>query len=468
MYEHLRSRAIRRQVHRVFLVGALIVGIAGCGGGRAAAADGAPRPANPTLARDLRNISFDPTPLYRQMGLIAQGLPFPVVGRVGFVGGASADTTHVIAAFSFAVTTLSFAREADNRFRANYTVGITLDRGGERVRVIDATETLVVGTYRETSRVDESVLFQEILDVAPGRYTMTVAIRDVGSQRSAQAVADITVPAFSPGTVSSPIPINEVIPRRRRDVLPEVLLSPRATVTFGRDSLIPLYLESYGENAGALQLLVRNESGSLVWTQPVEIEQRDGLAAGVVEVPVGRLGIGVAQLSFARAEGGDTASAYVYVGFGEEMPVARFEDMLAFLRYFATASRLQKLRETSAAERPAAWTAFLAETDSTPNTPDHEDLRNYFTRLIRANARFREEGVPGWMSDRGKVLIVLGEPTQVYEPTATDFSRGRQQLWDYRELGLQLVFYDQSGTGRWRLTQTSEVRFDSEFRRRLR
>ena len=60
-----------------------------------------------------------------------------------------------------------------------------------------------------------------------------------------------------------------------------------------------------------------------------------------------------------------------------------------------------------------------------------------------------------------------GGPDQLLEPTINDFSRGRQQLWDYRSLNLQLVFYDQTGTGRWRLTQSSEVRFESEFRRRL-
>ena len=41
------------------------------------------------------------------------------------------------------------------------------------------------------------------------------------------------------------------------------------------------------------------------------------------------------------------------------------------------------------------------------------------------------------------------EPDQIYEPQNTDFSRVRQQLWEYNEKGIQLVFYDQAGTGRW-------------------
>jgi len=451
---------------RLLVAMALTAVLGACGASRSDGA--AARPSGPGIARDLRNISFDPAPLYRQMGMIAQGLPFPIVGRVAFLGGRTADSTHVAVALSFSVTALSFTREADNRFRANYTVGMTFDRGGERVHVVDATEAIVVGTYRETSRIDESVLFQELVDLAPGRYTMSLAVRDVGSQRSVQEQVEFVVPALLDGTISSPIPVNEAVSRLSRETIPEFLTSPRATVVFGRDSAIAMYIESYGDDAGPLELLVRSEAGRVLWTQSAPIEQRNGMSSGVVQVPIGRLGIGVSQLSFTRAGGRDTTSAYVFVGFGEDLPVARFEDMLAFLRYFATPARIQRLRETADGERPAAWATFLRETDSIPATAEHEDLREYFGRLMRTNARFREEGVPGWMSDRGKVFIVLGDPDQILEPSFSDFQRGRQQLWEYRDRGLQLVFYDETGTGRWRMTQTSEVRFESELRRKLR
>jgi len=428
----------------------------------------APRPSGPGLQRDLRNISFDPAPLYRQMGMIARGLPFPVVGRVGFLASNVADTTHVVLGFSFSPASLSFTREADNRFRATYAVGIVLERNGERVKTIDATESVLVGTFRETSRADESVIFQEIMDLAPGVYSMTVSLRDVGSQRGFQEVVEMTVPTYGPGTLSTPIPVIQVLPRIGRDSIPYALISPRATVVFGRDSVIPIYVESYDETDTALLLLARNETGRVLWSDAVTITPARGLASGVIEVPITRLGIGVAQLSLVRESGGDTASTYVFVGFGDDLPIARFEDMTAFLRYFATPARLQALRDAPEEQRPAEWARFMAETDSTPNTSVHEDLREYFTRLVRANNRFREEGVPGWMSDRGRVYVVLGEPDQILEPQVQDFQRNRQQLWEYRQQGLQLVFFDQTGTGRWRLTQTSEVRFETEFRRRLR
>lgn len=447
---------------------AVVSALAAACGGSSRGTAAPPQPSGPGLQRDTRNISFDPAPLYRQMGLLARGLPFPVVGRVGFLAAASPESTHVVFGLAFSSTSLAFTRESDTRFRAAYSVGITFDRNGQRVRVVDATETVLVSSYRETGRSDENLLFQEIVDLAPGEYVVTVSLRDVASQRAIEERVEMTVPALGPGRLSTPLPIVQVLPRIARDSIPYLLVSPRASIVFGRDSVVPVYLESYTPNDRALRLVARGETGRVLWTESVEITPYQGLSSGVVQVPVSRLGIGVSQLSFVRESGADTTSTYVYVGFGDDLPVARFEDMLTFLRYFATPSRLDVLRDAPEERRPEAWAQFMRETDSIPNTAIHEDLREYFVRLVRANGRFREEGVPGWMSDRGKVFVVLGEPDQVLEPQFTDFNRNRQQLWEYRGLGLQLVFYDQTGSGRWRLTQSSETRFESEYRRRLR
>jgi hypothetical protein len=145
------------------LICALPLLVASCGG--AAAEPGAA----PGIARDTRNISFDPTPLYRQMGLIARGLPFPITGRVGYFASPTPARTHVALTLSFASASLTFAREADNRFRANYTVSLALDNVTGRVHAVESTEAVVVSSFRETSRTDESVLFQQFVDLAPGR-----------------------------------------------------------------------------------------------------------------------------------------------------------------------------------------------------------------------------------------------------------------------------------------------------------
>lgn len=447
-----------------------LASVAGCASGSRVRPN-RPDEATASLPEPLRNpqtLTFDATRLYQQMGLVAHGLPLPFIGSVSYLGSPSPDTTHVVVALSFSNAAFAFAREADARFRANYTVGLTLRRESSVVVQKEAHEKIFVGSYRETARTEESVIFQEILDVPPGQYVLTVAVRDEGSARISQEELIVRIPRLDAGSLATPIAVAEVTPRIARDSIPSLLVSPRATVVFGRDSIIPIYLEGYGELAGPLQLMVRNSAGKTLWSDTASVSRRGAMAAGIVRVPVSRVGIGVSQVAFTQPGRSDTVSTPVFVGFGDDLPVATFDDMLSYLRYYVAPFRLKTLRDTTETERPAAWAAFVRGTDPDTSTSVHEGLRDYFGRLARANGRFREEGMPGWLTDRGKVLVALGEPDQILEPQSAQFQRGRQQIWEYRGANLQLVFFDQSGVGRWLLTQSSETQFEAEWRRRVR
>jgi GWxTD domain-containing protein len=163
----------------------------------------------------------------------------------------------------------------------------------------------------------------------------------------------------------------------------------------------------------------------------------------------------------------DTTRTPLFVGFGEELPVATYDEMLDYLKWFAAPARIKSLRDTAPEFRPAAWVNFVRENASL--TGGSEALHEYFLRLYEANAKFREEGVPGWMTDRGKVLLGLGEPDQVYEQGATTnpANRVRSVIWEYRDLQQQLVFVEQQEFGHWRLTNSSEIAFESAWRRRV-
>jgi GWxTD domain-containing protein len=154
------------------------------------------------------------------------------------------------------------------------------------------------------------------------------------------------------------------------------------------------------------------------------------------------------------------------VAFGEDLPVATFTQMLDYLRYYVSSQRLAALRDAPPESRAGLWAEFLRDTDPVPQTPAHEGLRDHFSRIAQANVRFREEGQPGWLTDRGRVMVALGQPDQIYEPTMSNVGqRGRTLIWEYRDHRLQVVFIDQTGFGRWRMTLPSESEFEAVVRR---
>jgi GWxTD domain-containing protein len=167
-----------------------------------------------------------------------------------------------------------------------------------------------------------------------------------------------------------------------------------------------------------------------------------------------------------RPGSADTVRIPLFIAFGEDLPIATFTQMLDYLRYYVSAQRLQAMRDAPPESRASLWSAFLRDTDPVAQTPAHEGLRDYFSRIAQANVRFREEGQAGWLTDRGRVMVALGQPDQVYEPTMGDVGqRGRTLIWEFREHRLQVVFIDQTGFGRWKMTLPSESEFESVVRR---
>jgi GWxTD domain-containing protein len=411
---------------------------------------------------------FDGVKLYRELGLLARGTPMPFVGNVAFMASPSADSTHVIVAITIANGNLTFGRETD-RFRAGYTVSITLRNGAETVKQIEAHESVLVASFKEVSRLDESVIYQEMLTVKPGRYNLSVNVRDDGSSKNGTDDVTLIVPVLGTGTLSTPVAFARVSPRISIDSLPRIVTNPAATATFGRDSVIGLYLEGYGSSGARLPLNVaaRTETGRMLFSDTISLARRQDMYSGVLLVPVARTGIGPVVISAWQTGAADTTRAAIFVGFGDELPVATYEEMLNYLKWFTLPSKIKSLRDTAPEFRAAAWSSFVKENAS--GTGGAEALRDYFLRLNDANKRFREEGVPGWMTDRGKVFLGLGEPDQIYEQGATaNPTLGlRSVIWEYRNIQQQLVFVEQQEFGHWRLTNSSAIAFDNAWRRRV-
>jgi hypothetical protein len=452
-----------------FLVAGMAA-IVACSGQRpsAAPAGGPPSPVAPAGRNNGLAQPVDPSSIYNQMGLIATGSPLSYVGKIAYFAAATPETTLVLASVSIPNRVLSFVRDGDT-YRAPYEVRLKLSQGATEVKSIDALEIVRVASFKEVTRTDESVIFQNYFRVPPGDYTISFYVRDAASNRSATQDGAIVVPKMKSGQLSTPVIVYEATPRSFLDSVPKILPSPRSSAVFGRDSTVSVYLEAYGQQPRLpVSFVVQNDKGAVTWRDTTVLERKGALLSKSVKIPISRVGIGIANVTFMRADATDTVRTPVFVSFGNNIPLISYEELLNELRYYVSPDRLKALRDVPVEQRGAAWAEFLRSTDPAPATPEHEGLETYFARLQQAVLRFREDGGGriGFLSDRARVYVVLGEPDQLYEQnmngsiTTTSISqRGRLQYWDYSQYGVRLIFYDDTGTGRWRLTPISDTDF---------
>ncbi len=409
----------------------------------------------------------DPSAVYHQMGLIATGNPLPFVGKIAYFATVTPDTTILLASISIPNRALSFIREGDT-YRAPYEVHLAVTQDGKEAGAVHAMEIVRVATFKEINRSDESVIFQHFFRVSPGTYNILFQVRDVGSSRMAEEGGLITVPRILPGHLSTPVLVYQASLRSGLDSVPRLLASPRSSAVFGLDSSISVYLEGYGQGARLpVSFVVQNDRGVVTSRDTVVLQRRGNLLGGAVSIPVSRVGIGIANVTFTRSDATDTVRAPVFISFGDGIPLLTYDEMLSQLRYYAAPDRIRTLRDAPPEKRGTVWGDFLRSSDPAPSTPEHEGLQAYFARVAQANLRFREENSrSGWLSDRGKVFVAFGEPDQIFEQTTSGAlsstsitQRGRVQYWEYSQYRLRLVFYDETGLGRWRLTPASESEF---------
>ncbi len=409
----------------------------------------------------------DVSDVYRQIGLMAAPNPLAFVGKIASFASASPDTTIVLISISLPNRALTFTREGD-RYRAPYEVRLALMQGTVEAASINATQIVRVGSFREINRTDESVIFQHFFRIRPGAYTLSAAVRDVGGSKTATQQVGLAIPAFAAGRLSIPLLVYEAAGRSALDTIPRLLASPRSSAVFGRDSTVAIYVEAYGTGTRLpLDYVVRNDRGVQLWRDSANLARSGSLFNGILTVPISTVGVGVANVSFIRRDTRDSVRAPLFVSFGEDIPLMSFEDMIGYLRYFSTPSRLRALREAPPETRATMWAQFLRATDPIPETAINEEMQAYFGRIQQANVQFRTDHNPGWLSDRGTVYVSLGEPDQIIErnvnqtfsPTQATPST-RVQVWQYRNYNSQLVFFEETG-GRWRLTRQSESEFIS-------
>ena len=459
----------------VALATTVVATLAACAGKRPAVgpnpAVNPPRPSGPAGATGAAVVAGSPVDmqrLYRSMGLIAGTGSIPFVSSVSFLRSPTPDSTLTLVALSLPARVLSFTRQGE-RYAASYVARLEVRQGATVVKLVESTENVLVPTFRETSRTDESIIWQQFLKLAPGRYTVALSIKDVSSIRNASEEVQLEVPRLSPDMFGSPLPVYEAIPRTTADSLPRILARPRSTVVFGQDSVLPLYLDAVG-NAAPTSAHVRilGEGDIRLFDADIDLPARGAGHSTTYGVPVAKMGIGINTLLLSVPGRPDTARARVLVSLGDDLPIASFDEMFGYLRYFTTADRLRTLRDATPAQRPDAWAAFLKATDPIPGTPEHEGLRDYFARIRVANIRFRDDGPVGWQSDRGTAFVALGDPDNIVDTGMTDpNARVRQQIWEYREIRVQIVFVDQTGFGRWRLSAQGRSELDNAIRRRM-
>ncbi|MCK9425281.1 MAG: GWxTD domain-containing protein [Ignavibacteriaceae bacterium] len=146
------------------------------------------------------------------------------------------------------------------------------------------------------------------------------------------------------------------------------------------------------------------------------------------------------------------------------------DHLFAKSKYLAGRNHLEQYKKVSSVEGKREFLyKFWKEKDEMPETPENETFMNYFSRVELANQKYSAMKKEGWKTDRGRVYLIYGEPSEI-ERFPNQLDSKPYEIWQYHNLegGVIFVFADLTGFSDYQLinsTMRGELRDDSWQRR---
>lgn len=441
---------------------------------------------------------------------LANAQQFPLVVSVNQFR-IDTSRTRVEIAYAIADTHLVFrSSPQDGYLRAELELTIRL----ESPSVVDSAY-VILESVKPTGQFQHSLLVgKRTFILPPDQYTVRLRIRDALRQRSAvlERTLPLVVRRFDARSITaSSVELASWIARAdsldRRQVNRSFLKNglyvvPQPTAVYeGTEPMLYAYTELYNlDNCRCDSVVLRyhildaalNEVFDLRYKRPVVGNEQ----AEVVTIPLDGLATGAYYLTLSIEQGKSgeqqLARQQFYV-VNPELPPQPLrmlsEDELFLQSPFATMDDNQLALEIASARlvaRPAelepydqltstiARRRFLfrywLQQDPDPTTPINERYEEFRKARDYAALNYRSSRYPeGWNSDRGRVLLKYGFPSQIDRAYFNMDGAHPHEIWRYDNVqgGVIFVFVDQQGTGNYVLVHSTalyEIRNENWYR----
>lgn len=388
------------------------------------------------------------------------------------------DTKSVLEVyFNFYQNSFKYAYE-NNYYVAHAVLGFKLTDEDSKTDIVDKDFVLNLSTTDTTSsKLKNKEISQITLFIEAGKnYSLILVGSDNKSaSRSDTVKFNFSVPVY---TVSPPMMSHiqlatgiEKSTNKQSSFYKfgfEVVPNPNAL--FGNTiKSLHYYYELYGlksrlqDSEASLKMLVTGLNGDTVISKTESIKGSNDIMSLTGSIGVDTLKSGSYLMKLSVVSGEETIAEsqkkffifstaktnYVitddegylkseFVTFTEQMLDDEFDKTL-YVRTASDKNEYEKIKNLD--EKRKFLYRFWKKRDASPETPRIEARDEYLKRMKEANAKFKQSFTEGWKSDRGRIYMLYGPPSEV-ERHYMEANTKNYEIWTYDNLqgGTMCVF----------------------------
>jgi GWxTD domain-containing protein len=410
----------------------------------------------------------------------------------------SKDRSYIEMYLSFYQNNLQYLPE-ENHFVAEYIATAEILQNDSTLKRIVDRRNNTIDSLNEIT-ITRKFLNLFTFELGQGDYTGKITVQDINSNKVGEFYLDFKIPYLSVDSLS----ISDI-------ELSSHIVTDTLKGEFNKNSFLVIpnpynlyhiampvvyyYAEVYNLNyspdnpdAYIVETSIKDMDGTVVKEYPVKKHEKPGTSAvlvggyNIVTLPSGNYVLNLAVtdestgkrvsqskrfqfLKPGESDGNKTDSLEIDNRVAQDISLyANFTDKeldreFEMARYI-TDKNEKKIYSTLNTEGKRSFIAeFWRRFDPDPQTEINEFKQNYFERINYANTNFTAAKKDGWKTDRGRVLLTYGRPSDI-ERNYMIINTKPYEIWEYHELegGVIFVFADLRGFGEYELVHSTYSR----------
>ena len=144
-----------------------------------------------------------------------------------------------------------------------------------------------------------------------------------------------------------------------------------------------------------------------------------------------------------------TQGSNIVVGMFGVMSEEELDDFFAKSRYIANVPEIEQYEKLTTENAKREYlTNFWKARDEDPSDDMNYYLKDYLRKIRESNITYKALSKEGWQTDRGRVYLVYGPPSEIDAyPNQTETRP--HEIWYYHDIegGIEFVFGDLTGFG---------------------
>ena len=351
-------------------------------------------------------------------------------------------------------TEIQFIKKGDE-FEANYTATVSVfDKDKEKLIAEKIwNEKVSTKDFSQTTSSRNFNLSLRSFILPPGEYSFRSAFEDKDSRKTYSKEDVVKVRDVSSNFAISDVMLVEkkTIVNGENKILPNI-----NKLVSSRQGGLLIFYEIYSDTSSIFKIEYNiSDKNDIVVTDNTTKALIKGTNQIFYTISDSSLSLGVYNVSvtlrdIAGDELASTKQPFISRWVGFPSTAKNLDEAIEQLVYIASSSEMSYINDGKTQDdKIKRFREFWKKKDPVPSTDENEVFNEYYRRVAVANASFSHY-IKGWKTDRGMVLIILGNPNNI-ERHPFEFDSKPYEVWDYYQLNRSFIFVDETGFGDYRL-----------------